>query len=199
MAQEAKAPQAAVGFRVKSGWAAAVLLVGPTGSPRMIDRRVIQLSDPAVPDSKQPYHAVLEMTEEEGAKTEKHLRKVVEQFTSRSVSQLLEEHSGSGHVLRVAGIVVGSDIDPATIKNPHIRAHALEGRLFRTAIEAAVRSCGLRCLVFVERTAFSKGAALLKRSEEELKRVIALLGRSGTGPWRADEKSAALAAWIALL
>jgi len=49
--------QATIGFRVKSGWAAAVLLVGPAQMPRVSEHRVVELSDPAVPASRQPYHA----------------------------------------------------------------------------------------------------------------------------------------------
>jgi hypothetical protein len=40
--------------------------------------------------------------------------------------------------LSEAGLVVGSDSDPAVIMNPHIRVHAAEGRLFRTVIEQAL-------------------------------------------------------------
>ena len=54
-----KAAPAAVGFRVKSGWATGVLLAGPASAPRALDRRVVELSDPAVPTSRQPYHAVM--------------------------------------------------------------------------------------------------------------------------------------------
>jgi hypothetical protein len=94
--------------------------------------------------------------------------------------------------------VVGSDIDPARISNPHIRAHALEGRLFRTVLEDALRSHGLTCLVIVERTIYKQAAKILQRSEQDLKRLVAQLGRNLNGPWRADEKTACLAAWLAL-
>src|SRR6059036_1571492 len=198
MPSGAKTVQAAIGFRVKSGWATAVLISGPSESPRLLDRRIIDLSDPAVPDSKQPYHAVLEMAEKDAAKTERHLRGVVERFTSRSVTQLLKEYSNAGHAVAGIGLVVGSDIDPATIKNDHIRAHALEGRLFRTVLERACRSLGLRASVLVERQAYPAGATALHRSESQLKRAVTELGRAIDGPWRADEKTAALAAWMTL-
>jgi hypothetical protein len=48
-----------IGCRVKSGWAMTVLLAGPVDSPRVLDRRRIQLSDPSVPDTIQTYHAGL--------------------------------------------------------------------------------------------------------------------------------------------
>ncbi len=46
ISKQVKAETAAPGFRVKSGWAAAVLLTGPIGSPALRDNRLIDLSDP---------------------------------------------------------------------------------------------------------------------------------------------------------
>src|SRR2546425_13081082 len=89
-------------------------------------------------------------------------------------------------------------IDPARIANDHIRAHALEGALFRTALAAALDSQGVPCSVVVEREAYARAAALLKRTEAQLRRAVTDLGRSLDGPWRADEKTATLAAWMAL-
>src|SRR5439155_542271 len=83
--------QAAVGFRVKSGWATAVLLVGPARAPRVADRRVIELSDPAVPTPRQPYHAVMGAAPAHGANPERRLRSVVARITRRSVRRLLHE------------------------------------------------------------------------------------------------------------
>src|SRR5438034_11826560 len=50
---------AALGLRVKSGWAAAVLLTGTARSPRLCDVRRIELSDPQHPETRQPYHAAM--------------------------------------------------------------------------------------------------------------------------------------------
>jgi len=192
-----KSAQATLGFRVKSGWATAVLLAGPVQSPQVLDHRVIDLSDPAVPESKQPYHAGMGMLEEDNAKV-KRRTKVVQRVTTKSVTDLLKAYRDTGYKIRRAGLVVGSQIDPAAIANPHIRAHALEGRLFRTVLEEALRSHRLPCLIVVERNAYSQAVAVLARAEDELKRAVSDFGRARSGPWRADEKMAALAAWMAL-
>jgi hypothetical protein len=92
--------------------------------------------------------------------------------------------------VRAAGIVVGSVIDPARIPNDHIRAHAEEGRLFRRVVEEGLRKRRVPVRVMVEKELWVKGARLRKR--------VAALGESVEGPWRADEKAAALAAWMAL-
>jgi hypothetical protein len=192
-----KLTHATVGFRVKSGWATAVLLVGPTQSPQALDRRIVDLSDPAIPESRQPYHAGMGTLEENSGKVKQRI-KVVQRVTSRSVTKLIKDYNDMGCKLRGAALVVGSLIEPASIKNPHIRAHALEGQLFRTVLEEALRSCGLSCSMVVERNAYSSAAAVLARAEDDLKRAVSELGHSLSGPWRADEKLAALAAWMAL-
>jgi hypothetical protein len=189
---------AVLGFRVKSGWATAVLIARSTELPQVLDRRVVDLSDPADPESRQPYHAQMGMLETDEAKVQRR-REVVFRAANGSVPQLIEEYQCAGRTILGAALVVGSQIDPAKITNPHIRAHALEGRLFRTALEEAIRSCKLPCTAIAERDLYGRAAAVLKRSEQELKRLVASLGRSLGGPWRADEKTACLAAWLALL
>jgi len=188
----------ALGVRVKSGWATAVVLAGPARAPRVADRHIIALSDPAVPTSRQPYHAVLRAHPRNAARLERSLRQVVARATRRSLTRLLRDCRAAGHAVRRMMLVVGSDIDPAKIGNDHIRAHALEGRLFRTALERAARARRLACSVVVERTVYAKAAVALKRSEAQLRRAVTELRRPVTGPWRADEKAATLAAWLAL-
>ncbi len=195
--KDARSLDAALGFRVKSGWATAVLVAGPIPSPRLLDRRTINLCDPSIPESRQPYHARMGTLETDEAKLEQR-RRVVIQAASRSVTELLGDYRNAGHSIRAAGLVIGSDIEPAKITNPHIRAHALEGRLFRAALEDALSSAGLSCLVIVERNAYTHAAQVLRRPAEDLKRTVAQLGRSLSGPWRSDEKTASLAAWLAL-
>lgn len=187
----------AVGFRVKSGWAVAVLISGPASAPAVVDRREVQLADPAVPESRQPFHPALELSAAEGARMTARLVEIVEQFAGQSLTELLR-HYRDGHRLVGAAIVVGSDADPASIANDHIRAHAEEGRLFRLVIETALRNAGLRSAVMVEKRLFATAATALQRPEPELKQEVASLGRALGGRWRAEEKAAALAAWTTL-
>ena len=134
----------------------------------------------------------------EAAKLEGHLRRLVERITKRSLGALLEEYRRQGRRVRRVALVVGSLIDPARIGNDHIRAHALEGRLFRTALEGAARAARLPCTTLVERSLYETAAARLKRPPGALRRAVTDLGGARRGPWRADEKAATLAAWLAL-
>jgi hypothetical protein len=176
----------------------AVLVQGPARAPRVVDRRAIELSDAKVPTSRQPYHAVMGARSTDAARLERHLRGLVERVTRRSLARLVKEYRGNGRAVRAVALVVGSVIDPATIGNEHIRAHALEGQLFRHALELAARVTGLPCTTLVERTLYETAAGRLKRSPGALKRTVTELGAAVAGPWRADEKAATLAAWLAL-
>jgi hypothetical protein len=190
--------EAALGFRVKSGWAMAVLLAGPSSSPKVIDRRRIELADPAVPDSVQPFHAGLDLSKALATRTVGRLVKAVEQFAARSVKDLLEVYRSDGYRVTAAGLVVGSTVDPETIKNDHIRAHAEEGRLFRIVIEGALKAVRLDVAITPEKELFSSGANALGVPETRLRIELTLLGKTISGSWRAEEKAATLAAWIAL-
>ena len=195
--ESSKPGPAAIGFRVKSGWAAAVLLEGPAASPHVLDRCQVDLSDPNVPQSRQPYHAGTGIAQTDAARIAQ-LARGVERYAKRSVADLVTRYRFAGHSLRGVAIVVGSNIDPTRFANPHIRAHAFEGRLFRTVVQNAVRQRGLPCTVVVERNIYAAASRLLRMSEERLKRAARELGRGVGGQWRAEEKTAAVAAWIVL-
>ncbi len=187
--------RAALGFRVKSGRAIAVLVVGPTKSPQVLDHRVIQLSDPAQPETIQPYHARMGKLEENSVNIRRRTG-IIQRVAQKSVAQMLKEFRTKGYKIQTAGLVVGSLIDPAAIGNPHVRAHALEGRLFRTILEKALRRQKVPSLIMLERDVYPLASAALGRSEAELKSLLTDFGRSLDGPWRADEKVATLAGWM---
>jgi hypothetical protein len=189
---------AALGFRVKSGWAMAALLGGSISSPRLFCCKSVLLSDPKEPGSKQPYHLALELPEKEAAVIVNKLRQVVADAAKRSVADLLKQAGDVDLSVRGAALVVGSVVDPASLHNEHIRAHALEGQLFRAVLEDAFQAQGIPCTVLVEKTAYATAATSLCKSLAEAKRVAADLGELHDGPWRAEEKLAALASWMSL-
>ena len=191
---------AAVGFRVKSGWAAAVVLSGPVSSPLALHARRIDLSDPAIPATRQPYHAV-DPAQGELEDDESRIKQrvnVVRRVTTESLEKLLADFRTNAWTPRRVGIVAGSLIDPATIRQPHIRAHAMEGRLFRTVLEDVVRARGLSCFVLGEKTALTAAVKVIHRRKDAIRRTLGKLGRHVDGPWRTVEKMAALAAWVAV-
>ncbi len=190
--------RAAIGITVKSGWASVVLVVGGSrAAPLVLDARRVELSDPQEPASRQPYHAGFGTARGEGPEL-KRLVASVNRFGRRSITSVLRDYRSAGHDLRGAGIVVGSLVDPATIANVHIRIHALEGQLFRTVVTDAAASCDVACSVWREKNLYAVAADRLNRSDGDLRAAVTELGRGVTGPWRAEQKTAALAAWLML-
>ena len=198
LGRNVKPTPAALGFRVKSGWAKAVLLAGSSTSPALVRCQSVLLSDPKTPQSKQPYHAALELSEREGKAVVQKLRKVVGEAAKRSVADLLKQAAEAGYAVCGAALVVGSLVDPAALHNEHIRAHALEGQLFRTVLEDEFRALAIPCEALLEKGAYAKGAVALGTTEAGAKNTVAQLGKSHDGFWRAEEKLATLAAWMAL-
>jgi hypothetical protein len=195
-----KSQTAALGFRVKSGWAAVVLLTGTARSPQLSDIGRIELCDPRRPETRQPYHAAMGKLETDSRKLNQRER-IVRTMSQQSLTKLLKAYEQKEIRIRRAALVVGSQIDPAEIANPHIRAHALEGQLFRSAVEQALHDHEICTDVLLERDAYPSVAARLKQSIDDVKRAIQDLGRSMAakrGPWRAEQKLAAIAALFVL-
>ena len=171
--------------------------MGPARSPHVCRSFAIDLSDPKLPATRQPYHAAMGKLETNARKLKGRVQ-IVRRVTKQSVAQVILDCRRKNLRVEKAALVVGSQIDPASIANPHIRAHALEGGLFRTVLMDALRAGRIRARVFNERDAYSEAVVRLKRPAAELRRLIQDLGRSVDGPWRAEQKFAALAAWTAL-
>jgi hypothetical protein len=188
---------AALGLRVKSGWAAAVLLTGTARSPRLCDVRRIELSDPQHPETRQPYHAAMGKLERDARKINQRVD-VVRGIAQQSIATLLAGYRRQNLRIRRAALVVGSQIDPDSIANPHIRAHAFEGRLFRSVLEESLRAHRIRANILIERHAYAHAVEELKQTNQNVRRKIQDFGREMETPWRAEQKLAAVAAWLAL-
>lgn len=188
---------AALGLRVKSGWAAAVLLTGTVRSPQLCDVRRIELSDPQHPETRQPYHAAMGKLERDARKINQRVD-VVRGIAQQSIATLLAGYRRQNLRIRRAALVVGSQIDPDSIANPHIRAHAFEGRLFRSVLEESLRAHRIRANILIERHAYAHAVEELKQTNQNVRRKIQDFGCEMETPWRAEQKLAAVAAWLAL-
>ena len=192
----------AIGFRIKSGYAIAVVVAGPIKSPTVVARRTVELSDPAIAETKQPYHDGFGAEHADPREVARRIT-IIERCAQRSVASLIDDlRSAKASAERAralrAALVVGSVIDPQRVGNPHIRAHANEGRLFRTVVEEALRSHGVVCHVIVEKQLAATAKSSLPLAERAIKETVQEFGKAIGGPWRADEKAAATAAWLAL-
>ena len=171
-----------------------MLLGGTKRSPVIVDVRPVYLADPAAPAQRQPYHSELEVHGVRGARETARLVAAVERYARRSLATLFRVYRGDSRRLVGVGIVAGSVADPASIANPHIRAHAAEGRLFREVIERAAKAARLRATVITEKALAVEATRSLGLTPTRLRAEVGRLGELVEGPWRAEQKAAALSA-----
>jgi hypothetical protein len=198
MASKDKSAPLAIGFRVKTGRATAVVMAGPASAPRILSRRSLQLWDPAIPESHQPWHADFELPPDESARIVPIALEAVDRVASSVLRTLVDEvRSAHGPIVGIA-LVAGSSTDPESIRNPHMRAHAREGQLFPQALATAAKTLRIPAVTLVESEVFASAASKLGKSPDAIKRAVTELGRNVGKPWSSEEKAAAAAAWMTL-
>ena len=100
---------AGLGVRVKSGWAAVVLMTEVAHFTQLSDVNRIELCDPRFPEMRQPYHAAMEKLETDSAKVNQRER-VVRSISRQSLTKLLKDYRRKGFRIMRAALVVGSQI-----------------------------------------------------------------------------------------
>src|SRR6059036_3611824 len=114
------------------------------------------------------------------------------------LSGLLGNLQSRGFDVDGIGVVGSPDRKLDRIGNPHIRAHAAEGILFRRVLEIAAAEHKLHWRSFSDRAFEELTFPELRRTPHEIKSTLAEIGRSAGRPWRADERAAAVAAWVVM-
>jgi hypothetical protein len=193
--------KAALGLRVHSGWAAAVVVAGSPGKPVLLERRRLVLADPdALPGSKQPFHAAEPL---EFADAERHVARCVADARGRAdeeLRSLLRAASAAGHELVGCGMLLSSERalpELSRILAAHPLIHTAEGAHFRDALAFAARALSLKVLGVPERDVESRAAAAARVSPNALRDRVAALGKTLGPPWTQDQKFATMAALVA--
>jgi hypothetical protein len=184
-----------LGCRVRSGRAAAILLAYPADNCRVLDSREFSLADPDDPSTIQPYHAAFGTLEVDQARIAPRVRAVTH-AAQASVKEALAAWQSRELQVTVAALVVGSLTNPHTIRHSHMRAHGLEGQLFRTVLADALRSGGISSTFFSDRDIYQRAAVALGLSIQALRRLISAL-RDADTPWSADHRLAVAGALAA--
>jgi hypothetical protein len=192
---------AALGVRAHSGWAAAVVVAGPFSAPAVVDRRRIEIADPSVTGSRQPYHAAAQLDARKAEGFAQRCADSTSLLAERAVHAVIDNMRERGYEVVGGGILLGSGRPLpglTTILASHALIHTAEGELFRGALTQAIERCGVPVRGVRERELWARGEAELHRPVDELRRYVAEMGRRIGPPWRQDEKHAALVGWLAL-
>jgi hypothetical protein len=182
---------ASIGFRAKTARAIAIGVTFQGTTPIFIGRWDVALHDPDIPPTSQPYHEVMALPWPEAEVRVVQYARRIETIAIDALGELQRElHSKTFRVAWV-GIVGSPPRNVQKIGNPHIRAHAAEGILFRRVLEIAAREHQLKYLSFSEKE--------LGLDERSMKAFTTDLGHNAGKPWRADERAAAAAACRCIL
>jgi hypothetical protein len=196
------ARRAALGFRAHSGWSALVVVTGSSGAPAVLERRRVQIADPRINGSLQPYHAAKEMQLAEAEAFLDRCRAAARQMAETAIREAVAQLAGKGYTVAGACVLLGSG-RPATSLAATLRSHPMihtaEGDFFRDALKAGCESCGLPVLGVKEKELVRQAAVALSIAPDHLQLRAAELGKSIGPPWRQDEKLCAIAGWLALV
>jgi hypothetical protein len=189
---------ASLGFRAKTARAIAIALTSDKAAPVYLGRWNIVLHDPADPATSQPHHIVMELPWEDAKSAVQPLERRIENVATEALAKLAGELGSKGFAISGIGIVGSPDRNLDRIGNPHIRAHAAEGILFRRVLETAANNHSLKWQSFSDRLFDEFAAAELRHQPLDIKAVLASIKGAAGKPWRADERAAATAAWLSL-
>lgn len=192
----------ALGLKAHSGWAALVALAAPNGALELVDRRRIELIDEADAFwAKQPYHAAEGLDPDEARDLVKRGIASARRLAVRELRAAAKRAAQGGHEIGACAVLVSDplpDWSVAEILAVHFRMHKAEGVLFRDALARAAQTCGLPLVAIREKDLTDEAERALREPSARLARSLAELGKSAGAPWGADQKQAALAAWVGL-
>lgn len=196
----ARAETVSLGFRVHTGWAVAVALTGPDPTPRLVDRRRVELRDPLGSVPVQAYHAARELGPEQGAAMVNRALEIAASAAERAVVEIVTELAPAHHV--GAGVVLlGAARVPTAIESvlaSHVLCHAAEAALYRKAIMTALDGCGVMATGVPERAIWDRAGEALRVGADVARGRVGQLARGLGPPWGQDQKLAAAAALVGL-
>jgi hypothetical protein len=193
--------QAAVGFRVHSGWTALVAVSVEKGFPSVLARERVHLVESFTYEFRQPYHTARKLPLARARSFISRIQNEARRFAFRAIQNLQRDLQEKGFKLRRCGLLLASGKPlPALDKilASHALIHTADGELFREAILQASGRCGLGNFIVKERELLIRAGQSLRRQPSDLMRRVTELGRPLGAPWSQDEKFATLAAWLAL-
>jgi hypothetical protein len=191
---------AAIGFRVHSGWAAAVAVSVEKGAPVVLAKQRVHLVDTFTYEFRQPFHTAEEMLLGQAREFIARMQAEARRLAYRAIRELESRTQEQGVKLTRCGLLLASGrLLPVLEKilASHALIHTADGELFREALLHASARCGLSEFTIREKELLERAGQVFRAKPNELMRRVTELGRSLGAPWSQDEKFATLAAWLA--
>jgi hypothetical protein len=194
--------QAALGFRVHSGWTALVAVTLEKKSPLVLIRRKLQLVKIFSYTFRQPYHTAEKMPIPEAAEFVRGVESESRELARNGIREVQEELAGLEYKLSGFSLLLASGRELPEFEKilaSHALIHTADGELFRDSLRRAAARCKLPVTAVKERDLLAVASKSLRLKPEVLTCRITDLGKSLGAPWTQDEKLSALAAWLTLV
>lgn len=190
-----------LGFAPHSGWTAVVVIGGTAAKPLVLARERLELAAAHLAESKQPYHAIEKLPLAVAAERLAAYQAASARLASAGIGTLVQTARAGGIEPLAAGILDSSGragASLATILASHALIHTADGNHFRAALESGCAAAGLPAIRLRRRDLATLAARELRRPGAALRVTLSRLGREAGAPWGADQKEAALLAWLLL-
>jgi hypothetical protein len=188
--------RAALGFKVHIGRAAVVAVGGPVDAPEILAKARIDVA------STFDEGAVFHVGQGLPIETARSLVRDSEiRFAERACAELAAFTSRLGAKVVAAGMVAAAakPLPPLeSILKSHPLVHAAEGELYRRVFAKAGAALGAPPTRVPADALAQSAAAALGLTPAKLAARLAAMGKASGKPWAADQKQAALVAWLAL-
>ena len=192
---------AAVGFRVHSGWSALVAVCLEKGRPVVLHRQRLHLVETFSYRYRQPYHTAERMGLPGGHEFIAKSQVTARELAYRALQELQSELDARSYQLNRCALLLSAGRPLPELERilaSHALIHTADGEFFREALLHASARCGLTALRIRDRELLERAAQTLRVTAAKLLAHVKELGRPFGSPWSQDEKFAALAAWLAL-
>lgn len=193
--------EAAVGFRVHSGWAAVVAVWLEKGAPIVLARQRVHLVETFTYEFRQPYHTAEKMLIGQAREFIERMQAEARRLAYRAIREITARTQEQGVKLTRCGLLLASGRPLPALQKilaSHALIHTADGELFREALLHASARYGLQDFTIKEKELLDRAGQVFRARPKELMRRVTELGRPFGAPWSQDEKFATLAAWLAL-
>ncbi|HWA60579.1 MAG TPA: hypothetical protein VG939_04355 [Caulobacteraceae bacterium] len=201
--------RAAIGFRASRGGAVAVAVAGDVDAPAVVISTFLATAAEGDRLAFEPYHLAAEMAHAGEPSPDivaavAEARRRQDALAESGLRALLERLQDAGHEPAVAALLVNR---AGWLTEVLRLAHSLsspehppviEGLAVRDALRFAFGRCGLSVAEMDEKTLSDTAAAVLGLTPGVLDARLKAFGAAAGKPWRKEQKSAAVAAWLAL-
>jgi hypothetical protein len=189
-------PRAALGLTVRTGRAIVVAVAGARDAPQVLARTRVDVATTF--EEGALFHTAQKLPLE---KARALVATSEATFTERAQRALAPFLHALGAKLVGARLVAKPEkpLPPLEkLLKAHPMLHAAEGELYRRVFTAALASLGCRSPRVAPDALTHETAAAADLTPGRLSAHLARMGKAAGKPWTADEKRAALAAWLAL-